>query len=149
MQYQYIVGTSQYNIMEITINEHTKLLEIRNAFRKNFTHLDLAFFIPKNDHQLGFKKSDQLELDTTYSEATDEHKIGTLIFDGNKTVEAFEHALFEQFGLSAQVLRKSGNAWLQTTTSDIATLQQLNLNAIESANTTIEKEELPDIHEQE
>ena len=42
------------------------------------------------------------------------------------TVTDFENALMDQFGLSAQVFRRSGNIWLETTITDYWTLKQQN-----------------------
>ena len=42
------------------------------------------------------------------------------------TVTDFENALMDQFGLSAQVFRRSGNLWLETTITDYWTLKQQN-----------------------
>lgn len=47
------------------------------------------------------------------------------LFDG-MTVTDFENALMDQFGLSAQVFRRSGNIWLETTITDYWTLKQQN-----------------------
>jgi hypothetical protein len=42
-----------------------------------------------------------------------------------------ENAFEEMYGLSVQVFRKSGNTWLQTTTSDSWTLNEQNQKALE------------------
>jgi hypothetical protein len=47
------------------------------------------------------------------------------LYDG-MTVTDFENALMDQFGLSAQVFRRSGNIWLETTITDYWTLKQQN-----------------------
>jgi hypothetical protein len=51
---------------------------------------------------------------------------GTLTIDEGMTVTGFENALMDQFGLSAQVFRRSGNLWLETTITDYWTLKQQN-----------------------
>jgi len=42
------------------------------------------------------------------------------------SVLELENALIDEFGLSAQVYRKSGNIWLETTMTDNWTLKQQN-----------------------
>lgn len=51
---------------------------------------------------------------------------GLLPLNDTLTVTDFENALMDQFGLSAQVFRRSGNIWLQTTITDYWTLKQQN-----------------------
>ncbi|OQP61012.1 hypothetical protein A3860_04630 [Niastella vici] len=51
---------------------------------------------------------------------------GQLDFNDAMTVTEFETALMEHFGLAAQVFRRSGNLWLETTITDYWTLKQQN-----------------------
>jgi hypothetical protein len=51
---------------------------------------------------------------------------GQLTLSDGMTVTDFENALMDQFGLSAQVFRRSGNIWLETTITDSWTLKQQN-----------------------
>jgi hypothetical protein len=51
---------------------------------------------------------------------------GTVVLTDGMTVTDFENALMDQFGLSAQVFRRSGNLWLETTITDYWTLKQQN-----------------------
>ena len=51
---------------------------------------------------------------------------GQLPLSDGMTVTDFENALMDQFGLSAQVFRRSGNIWLETTITDYWTLKQQN-----------------------
>jgi hypothetical protein len=51
---------------------------------------------------------------------------GQLTLSDGMTVTDFENALMDQFGLSAQVFRRSGNIWLATSITDYWTLKQQN-----------------------
>jgi hypothetical protein len=51
---------------------------------------------------------------------------GQLTLSDGMTVTEFENALMDEFGLSAQVFRRSGNIWLETTITDYWTLKQQN-----------------------
>lgn len=51
---------------------------------------------------------------------------GLLPLGDDMTVTDFENALMDQFGLSGQVFRRSGNLWLETTITDYWTLKQQN-----------------------
>ncbi len=51
---------------------------------------------------------------------------GELALSDNMTVGELEKKLQVEFGLQAQVSRKSGNCWLETTMTDNWTLKQQN-----------------------
>jgi hypothetical protein len=57
-------------------------------------------------------------------------------------VGELEHAFNVKFGLSAQVFRKSGEIWLQTTTTDTWTLAKQNEVAMEK--TDANEDPIPD-----
>jgi hypothetical protein len=62
-------------------------------------------------------------------------------------VSELEELFQEVFGLSVQIFRKSGENWLQTTTTDFWTLNQQN-NKGKDMCEKIEPEEQQDYHEQ-
>jgi hypothetical protein len=62
-------------------------------------------------------------------------------------VSELEELFEEVFGLSVQVFRKSGESWLQTTTTDSWTLNQQNLKGKEMSS-PVESDEQQDYHEQ-
>ncbi|HCA82653.1 MAG TPA: hypothetical protein DEP18_02620, partial [Flavobacteriales bacterium] len=70
------------------------------------------------------------------------------IMNGHAKVKTFEHNWKEIAGLWVQVFRKSGNVWLQTTVTDDLSLADVNRFGEEMAK-DVEKDALPDIHEQE
>lgn len=51
---------------------------------------------------------------------------GLLEVTDTMSVTEFENAMMDEFGLSAQVFRRSGNLWLETTMTDNWTLRQQN-----------------------
>ncbi len=120
--------------MIIKINNHTLLREIHQAFNLQFPFLQIAFFA--NSHQPGKanSKADKLPLSLTINEAGNPHKIGEFELLKNMTVAELESVFENQFGLHAQVLRKSGEVWLQTTVSDHLTLKELNTEAEAACN---------------
>lgn len=64
---------------------------------------------------------------------------GTFEISKGMTVPEFENKLYEQFGLSAQIARRSGNLWMEPTMTDHWTLVQQNEHG---------KEISPEHHEQ-
>lgn len=134
--------------MIIEINEHTVLAEIRKAFKAEFPYLDIAFF--EKPHQTGAAnaKAMMLEYNLTAGVAGDPHKTGSLLLENKQTIAEIEKHFESQFGLYAQILRKSGNVYLQTTTSDNISLNTLNEDAKNASEFTPDKSEPEDYHEQ-
>lgn len=56
---------------------------------------------------------------------------GEVKCNGEMTVADLEKQFQEDFGLNVQVLRQSGNVWLQTTSTDGWTLSQQNRHGME------------------
>ena len=54
------------------------------------------------------------------------HSKGTITITPQMTVANLEQNMNDVFGLSVQVFRKSGNAWLETSVTDNWTLEQQN-----------------------
>lgn len=135
--------------MEIEITGHTPLSEIRKAFKAEFPFLDIAFFSKEHEEGAASLKKNLLDYQSTCSEAGDPHRIGLLQISGDQTASETEKELETGFGLHIQIMRKSGNVWLQTTTSDDLSLNDLNEEARQAAEFEPDKAEPEDYHEQE
>jgi hypothetical protein len=108
------------------IDHRTKLSEIQEAFSKVFPHLRLAFY--KTPHSAGEATSDREKLDPSNAIGDVSTNLGSqhLSFDGMQSIHAFESMLATDLGLYAQVFRRSGNLWLQTTATDGWALDEAN-----------------------
>lgn len=69
---------------------------------------------------------------------------GSIEITGDTKVQNLESSFNKQFGLGVQVLRKSGNLWLETTMTDSWTLEQQNNHGKEI---TTGKTTLPEIED--
>ena len=111
--------------MEIHINDKMTILDLQQQFSNVFPFLKLEIFeithtsnglsksrVHPNYKQLGACRKNHIE--------------GTLNFSSNDPVEKLEKNLWQQFGLSAEVFRKSGYLWIETSLSDTWTLQSQN-----------------------
>lgn len=61
---------------------------------------------------------------------------GEIFLSDELTVAGLEKLFVETYGLNAQVFRKSGNVWLETTMTDNWTLKQQNDHGRELSNYT-------------
>ncbi len=135
--------------MDLHINADTRLDEIRAEFRKRFPNLDIAFFASSHKEGQGSPAADRIPGDFTAGEAGDPRKKGRLSVSGLTVVKDLEAAFDKELGLYAQVLRKSGNIWLQTTHTDNKTLAELHAMGRENHTDVAESTEPEAFREQE
>lgn len=106
----------------IKINEGQQLAEIKKQFNETYPHLKIEFF--SVEHETGQATArramydEKLYLKDIISKKVSEE----LSVDGHQKTSTFEQNFHDHFGISVQVFRKSGNIWLQTTTTDDWTL---------------------------
>lgn len=133
--------------MELVINETKTIGEIQKAFNKRFPYLKISFF--KHPHASGEASpiSEMYHADELIKNIRHKDKNGIISIDGEMKVNQLEMLFQEVFGLSVQIFRKSGDNWLQTTTTDSWTLNQQNEKGKEM-NSAVEPEQLEDYHEQ-
>ncbi|MBD3637062.1 MAG: hypothetical protein HUJ25_06915 [Crocinitomicaceae bacterium] len=118
----------------LKISDDKQLKEIKELFNAKFPHLKIEFF--SEDHNVGEASTyksmydDELYLSDIRSENTE----GELSIDGHTKTSTFENNFKEKFGVNVQVWRKSGNMWLQTTTTDDWTLAEQERKGVEYDN---------------
>jgi len=103
----------------IKFNTEQTLSEISLNFQTVFPFLQLQFFSETHLENQGSSLKNKLELDFVLKGTSFE-------INENSTVAELESAFQQNFNISCQVLRKSGNIWLQTTTTDHWTLAKQN-----------------------
>ncbi|HLF63192.1 MAG TPA: hypothetical protein VI603_05555 [Saprospiraceae bacterium] len=123
------------------IDHQTRLADIQDAFSKQFSHLRLEFY--KKPHEAGEGSADREKLNRTraLSEVTKSPRMHELHFDSKMQISGLESMLEKEFGLYAQVFRRSGNLWLQTTATDGWTLDQANSKGRHSEELSKEEQE--------
>jgi len=133
--------------MKFIIDDNTKINEIQSEFNKHFPYLKLEFFQFNPSGENTFSKSNLVKNNnTTLSKIRHLHVRGYISLRGNQLVSTFEKYLKENFGINAQVFRKSGKNWLQTTTTDNWTLSEQNNKGLEM-NTEVEKQKMENFEE--
>jgi len=120
--------------MEILITDSKTISEIQKEFSKEFPFLKLEFFdaIPKEDKAL--PKSKMFPHNSKLGVVRKKHNDGKLSVTKSETVSALEKELWKNYGLSAQVFRKSGNLWIETSLTDSWTLEQQNREGFEMSS---------------
>ena len=107
--------------MLLHLSPSRNITEPWTEFNKTFPYLKVEFYTKTGKD---FKK---VMLPHTISlKNAGLRKSGRVDLKPNMRVSEFESLLKEKFGLSAQVLRRSGKLWLETTLTDNWTLEQQN-----------------------
>lgn len=112
--------------MELIINDHKKIFSIQEEFNNLFPYLKLDFF--SKPHYVGEASSKKLIMpgSKTLNECRTIRSNGRISITPSMTVADLEQSFQNIFGLSVQVMRKSGKIWLETTVTDGWTLEKQN-----------------------
>ena len=108
------------------INDDKTLEGIQAEFSKQFPFLKIEFYSGKHESGEGSPAMQQLDPSLTIGEARRKKVEGDLNVDPDMKVSELETRFADKYGLNAQVFRKSGDIWLQTTATDSWTLADQN-----------------------
>lgn len=110
----------------IKIDQHTKLHEIQSAFSASFPYLKIEFFkSPCLGTQLPAIR--QLRSHSETALGIDWMHIETEIqFDHLFKVREIQDIFLRETGLHAQIFRRAGNMWIETSLTEEWTLSQQN-----------------------
>jgi hypothetical protein len=130
--------------MKITITDRRKIFAIQKEFSALFPFLKLEFFAKSSKPGGGASTKLVKEPSKTLGDCRTIHNTGELTITPNMTVKSLEQNFRDIYGLTVQVLRKSGKAWLETTVTDGWSLKEQNeqgaaLSNNDSRDNTIEK----------
>lgn len=108
------------------IKDNKTIQAIQEEFNNKFPFLKIEFYTQEHADQEGSPGSDKLEETLTIGQARTKINEGDLSIHANQKVSTLEQNFHDIYGLNVQVFRKSGNIWLQTTTTDNWTLHKQN-----------------------
>lgn len=108
------------------ITDDKKLIDIQREFNQKFPFLKIEFYSGHHDPGEGSPQRERLDAQKTIGAVRTTREEGSMRVDGRMKVSTFEQAFDEKYGLNVQVFRKSGNLWMQTTSTDSWTLDEQN-----------------------
>ncbi|TXB61906.1 hypothetical protein [Phaeodactylibacter luteus] len=108
------------------ISDYQTLKDIQAEFHRTFPGLKIEFYASPHQPGKGSPKREQIDPGLQLKFVRAKHTKGELQLSPDMSVAELESALQEQFGLHAQVFRKSGNLWMQTTSTDDWPLERQN-----------------------
>lgn len=109
--------------------------DIQEQFNEEFPFLDLVFFKKGTASRSDKNTTKQVPGNWKIADIQVELIEGIMDVSGEMKVKDLEKRLKDEFTLSTQVLRKSGNLWLETTMTDNWTLDQQNNHGREISTT--------------
>lgn len=116
----------------LQIKPDGKISDLQKDFNLHFPYLKLEFF--KHFHGLhgGSPRKDLVTADLALRLKNNSKE--DFIITQDMRVSTLEQLFSDYFGLSAQVFRKSGPSWLETTMTDDWTLKRQNDEGFELSN---------------
>ncbi len=115
--------------MELRIDSDIKIRDIQKEFNAFYPFLKLEFFKNRHPENKPSPKAEKIDAGKSIQELTKFYESGRINIDSKRTVAEVENDFWETFGLSAQVFRKSGNIWIETSLTDNWTLDKQNKEA--------------------
>ncbi len=104
--------------MKLQINQETKIKDVQKTFSGVYPFLKIEFY--KNPH--AEKKlsadEDKISADETLSEVGNFKKPETIDINKHRTVASLESEFYEKLGVAAQVSRRTGTIWIETSLTD-------------------------------
>lgn len=116
----------EYNPKKIVIDDKNTSFMVQLEFNQLFPYLKIEFFSLSNKTRSlnGNKISNQPNGPLGgYRNFENEEQI---VISPDMSVATLEEKFMKIYGLKAQVLRKSGKTWLETTVTDVWTLEEQN-----------------------
>ena len=113
--------------MKIQVFPNMKISEIQEAFSRFFPYLSLSFFTQPHDvYQFSPVKYMITERDIVLSRIEVSPHSAIIDIVADMTASDVEHLFEQEFGLHVQVMRKHGDVWIETTSSDSQSLLKQN-----------------------
>ena len=113
-------------MIPLTIKDNLKLSDVKDEFSSIFPYLKIEFFKHKHAEYKSNAKSDMFSSDLTFKKARRKHNEGVIVVKENMSVFDLEKLFQDVFGIAAQVFRKSGRSWIETSVTDDWSLKRQN-----------------------
>jgi len=117
--------------MQLRIAPTRLISEVRQEFNEAFPFLKLEFFKNKVQQQPENIINQVIPHNRRIGDCQKAIIDGMIEINGQMKVKDLEKIFNDQYRLNAQVFRRSGNLWLQTTMTDDWTLQNQNEHGME------------------
>ncbi|WP_306640711.1 hypothetical protein [Sanyastnella coralliicola] len=111
--------------MKLALNKDQTIGDFREQFNQLFPRLSIQLFTQPHGVGEGSPAAEKVDESRKLAEWLTDSGHENVEVDGSMSVAELEAEL-EKHGLHAQVFRKSGNLWLETTRTDSWSLEKVN-----------------------
>lgn len=113
--------------MRLLISGDRLIKDLRKDFSLAYPFLQLEFFTNDSARKTRYAANTRVDHEKYLKDAWNQKsQNGSIDIKDSMTVLELENVFIDEFGLSVQVFRKSGNIWLESTMTDDWTLKQQN-----------------------
>jgi hypothetical protein len=112
--------------MELLLTNTTPIKKINRDFQKAFPYLKLEFYRHKHKPEETSEWEQNYPAHAILEEVAGHIRNGAIKIVATDTVADLEQRFQDEFGLPAQVFRKTGDLWVETTDTDHLTLEKQN-----------------------
>lgn len=112
--------------MELIIKGDKTIAQLQREFSTVFPFLKIEFFDVPYKADKALPRDKMIKHDRKLATLKRMHTEGAIAILPHDKVSDLEARLWDLFGLSAQVFRKSGNLWIETSLTDQWTLERQN-----------------------
>jgi hypothetical protein len=135
--------------MKLHIRDSRTIADVQKEFSKEFPYLKLEFFDAIHQDNKPTPKSRMYGHDKKLSACRKKHTDGEVEIAPAFTVSQLETELWNNFGLSVQVFRKSGTLWIETSLTDSWSLKRQNEEGQEFSNGDYQQKEDLDLSDRD
>jgi len=132
-------GSAIDKFFAMRIHDQLHLHDIQVGFNRLFPHLKISFYAVSHKEGEGSAAKNELDAHQQLSRIRTVHKEGEIVIQPEMTVAELEGIFASHFGLNAQIFRKSGNLWMQTTATDHWSLGEQNRKGGSSESHYVDK----------
>jgi hypothetical protein len=112
--------------MELNIKNKMTISELQKQFSDEYPYLRIEFFDIPHSPSNKLSKAHQFPPNRLIGVCRKLRNEGTITIMPDDTVEKLEQIFWSEYGLTAEVFRKSGNLWIETSLSNSWTLKLQN-----------------------
>lgn len=112
------------------INNSKTVSQIKSEFNNRFPYLKIAFYTKKHKEGEGTDPIHEIAANLHLNSVRDSEHEGVINISPEMSTGELEQAFEDHFGMHIQIFRKSGDLWLQTTSTDEWSLSEQNKQAL-------------------
>ncbi|AFD06552.1 hypothetical protein Solca_1473 [Solitalea canadensis DSM 3403] len=128
----------------LRIDNNATVTDLQRNFNKEYSYLKVEFFRHQHETKKASPKSDQIDSKDLLINYLANGNSNTIDISEDRTVAMVEKDFWEKLGLSAQIFRKSGNLWIETSLTDDWTLSRQNYEGFQLSADAIKHKSLDD-----